>query len=103
MTEPEEKKALEVEFITEEDLRAIKDAKASLAYARVLTDKSIAERQIAELRLSNIHLRAFVKYGLAPSDSIDVDGRITRSAPPQQNQIDVEKDKSTTGEENEQP
>jgi len=63
-------------YISKEDLTAIQNAKANVAYMRVLAEKAAAERHAAELEVKNMILMAFMKYGLTNNDNIDNDGRI---------------------------
>lgn len=62
--------------ILPEDLYIIQTAKNNAAYMRALAEKATAEEKHAELQVSNIILRAYLKYGLSGNDKIDKDGNI---------------------------
>lgn len=64
--------------ISIEDLYAIQNAKANVAYMQVLAEKAYLEKVLAELQVKNITFSAFLKYRLSNNDSIDNEGNIIR-------------------------
>lgn len=72
--------------ISPEDLKAINDAKANMAYAKALQQKAEAEAKTAEaefrvahLNVKNMLLMTYLNYGLHPLDQIDPEGKIVRN------------------------
>lgn len=62
--------------ISEEDLRAIQDAKANVTYMKMVADKAHSDYRAAELAMENFVLRTYMKYGIDQKSIIDKDGRI---------------------------
>lgn len=68
------------EFLSAQDLAAIKDLRTKNAFVASRAEKAILESKVAELEYKSAVLNTYIKYGLTMVDSIDeITGKIVRA------------------------
>lgn len=81
-----------MEKISEEDRLSIELAKSNKKIAELALEKASVQKDLANSYFENFVLQLYMKYNLTNSDSIEIDGSITRKKANNEEQAKTERD-----------